>query len=529
MYFYANKHLQAIVKKRFVAILVATLTALIAGCGSPSGSPDAADGDSRSDETIVRGLGGEPETLDPALADDNAALALLQDLFEGLTAEAADGSHIQGAAESWTISPDSLRWTFALRPNLHWSNGDPLPASSFVAGLERARDPASQAPYAGLLEPVRAIRAPDTRTVVFDLSRPMPHLPAVLAMPFAAPLHQSHSFTEGRITNGPYVVRSRRPGEDIELERNPDYHSAGSVAIERVTYLTLDDLNTELNLYRSGALDITSEVPNSQIGWLERNLPGELHVAPYLSTYAYALNLRRVQDRDVRAALSLAIDRAQITDRVTGAGERPAQSWVPPGIPGYTPARAAWAGLDASARTRQAQEHWSAARKRGTAPAQLTLCTDASANHRRTAIALADQWRQTLDVKVAIVEMEWKAYLATRKAPGECDLLRYGWSADFVDPEAFLALFTSGHAQNVAGYSNPAYDALISRSGVAADAEQRAAFLASAERILLQDAVVIPIFHRVSKRLVKPGIEGIAANPLGHLPSRCLRLSQTKK
>jgi oligopeptide transport system substrate-binding protein len=106
---------------------------------------------------------------------------------------------------------------------------------------------------------------------------------------------------------------------------------------------------------------------------------------------------------------------------------------------------------------------------------------------------------------------------------------RYGWSADFVDPEAFLALFTSGHAQNVAGYSNPAYDALMSRASGAADAQQRAATLASAERILLQDAVVIPIFHRVSKRLVKPGIEGIAANPLGHLSSRYLRLRGTKK
>ncbi len=170
-----------------------------------------------------------------------------------------------------------------------------------------------------------------------------------------------------------------------------------------------------------------------------------------------------------------------------------------------------------------------AAAKRGAAPAHLTLCTDASANHRRTAVALVDQWRRTLGVEVAIVEMEWKAYLAMREQPGECDLVRFGWSADFVDPEAFLALFTSGHAQNVAGYSNPAYDALMSKAGIAADAGQRAAFLASAERILLQDAVVIPIFHRVSKRLVKPGIEGIAANPLGHLPSRYLRLRRAQK
>jgi oligopeptide transport system substrate-binding protein len=116
-----------------------------------------------------------------------------------------------------------------------------------------------------------------------------------------------------------------------------------------------------------------------------------------------------------------------------------------------------------------------------------------------------------------------------REQPGDCDLVRFGWSADFVDPEAFLSLFTSGHAQNIAGYSNPAYDALLSKAGIAADAGDRAATLTGAERLLLQDAVVIPVFHRVSKRLVKPGIEGIAANPLGHLPSRYLRLRETKK
>jgi len=301
------------------------------------------------------------------------------------------------------------------------------------------------------------------------------------------------------------------------------------VAIEHVTYLTLDDLNTELNLYRAGGLDVTSEVPNAQVAWLRQNLPGELHVSPYLSTYAYAVNLRRLADRDARAALAMAIDRRQITDLVTGAGELPAFSWVPPGIPRYAPARFAWADLPTGERTKLARETWIAARKRGGAPAHLTLCTDASANHRRTAVALADQWRQALGVEVAIVEMEWKAYLVKREQPAECDLLRFGWSADFVDAEAFLALFSAGHAQNVAGYSNPAYDSLLESSRVTTDATQRSAFLAKAEQVLLGDAVVIPVFHRVSKRLVKPGITGDVANPLGHLATQHLRMSPATK
>ena len=135
---------------------------------------------------------------------------------------------------------------------------------------------------------------PDARTVIVELARPMPHLATVLALPFAGPLHAPPLAIDGTITNGPYRVLARRPGENIELVRNHRFHAADAVAVERVTYLTLDDLNTELNLYRSGDLDVTSEVPNSQLDWLRKNLPGQLRVAPYLSTYAYVPNQRRL-------------------------------------------------------------------------------------------------------------------------------------------------------------------------------------------------------------------------------------------
>jgi oligopeptide transport system substrate-binding protein len=225
----------------------------------------------------------------------------------------------------------------------------------------------------------------------------------------------------------------------------------------------------------------------------------------------------------------MAIDRRQLTELVTGAGELPAYGWVPPGIPGYAPAAFEWAGLEPGERRSMALEKWRAARDRRRAPGRLTLCTDSSANHHRTAVALADQWRSTLGVDVAIVEMEWKAYLLKREEPADCDLLRFGWSADFVDAEAFLALFGSGHPQNVAGYSNPDFDSLLQTSRTAADSAQRSASLAQAEALLLGDAAVIPVFHRVTKRLVKPYVTGVVANPLGQIPSRYLALQRAKK
>ncbi len=292
-------------------------------------------------------------------------------------------------------------------------------------------------------------------TLIIELDAPLPELPAILALPVASP-EPPTSGARAALTNGPYRLVERRPGERVELERNPHFHDAANVAIESVTYLTLEDLNTELNLYRTGQLDVTSEVPNAQLDWIRQNLPQELHVSPYLSTYAYAINLQRLPDRDARMALAMAVDREQITRMITGAGEAPAFGWVPDGIPGYQPARFEWRNTPTVEREKHARTLWDGAWADQAAPDPLVLCTDASANHHRTAVALADHWHRVLGVTVELREMEWKAYLAMRDQPGDCDLLRFGWSADYVDPAAFLALLRSGHAQNDVRLFQPA-------------------------------------------------------------------------
>ena len=497
------------------------LALLLAGCQR---KPDpAATQQESAGPTLRRGLGAPPETLDPHMAADNASLAVLTDLYEGLTTETADGAIEPGAAESWTVSPDGLTWTFRLRPLLRWSDGETLTAADFVAGLESVTAPQSTAPNGALLEALVGVEAIDSSTLVLHLDRPLPYLPALLALPVAAPVYRGPGTATPSPGNGPYRLVARR-ADRIELERNPHYRRAASVPAGGVVYRVVEDLTAELNLYRTGELDLTSEVPNSQLEWIREHLPGELQVAPYLSTYAYAVNLARLPDAAARQALAMAVDRERITARVTGAGERPAFGWVPDGIPGYVPARFEWSDLPYETAARQARALWKAAVERGTAPARIKLCTDASANHRRTAVALADLWRSALGVETEIVEFEWNVYLDRRSNPGDCDLVRLGWSADFVDAEAFADVFETGHPQNTLGYTSDRYDALLQESRVAADAAQRSRQLAAAESQLLADAPVIPVFFRVSKRLVKPHVEGYRANPLGHVASRDLRI-----
>jgi ABC-type oligopeptide transport system substrate-binding subunit len=501
-------------------IIFLVLALLLTGCQR---TPEpAASQQPGPDSTLRRSLGAPPETLDPRMAADNASLAVLTDLYEGLTTEMAEGAIVPGAAEAWTVTPDGLAWTFHLRPSLRWSNGEPLTAADFAAALEAVVAPGSTAPNGALFDALVAVETTDASTLVLHLERPLPYLPALLALPVAAPLYRGPDATTAP-SNGPYRLVDRR-SDRVELERNPHYREAPSVQVERVVYRVVEDLTAELNLYRTDELDLTSEVPNSQIEWIHERLPGELRVAPFLSTYAYAVNIERLPDPIARRALAMAVDRERITRRVTGAGERPAHGWVPDGIPGYVPARFQWNNLPYEAAAREARTLWTTAAERGTAPARIKLCTDASANHRRTAVALADLWRSALGVETEIAEFEWNVYLDRRRNPGDCDLVRLGWSADFVDAEAFADVFESGHPQNTLGYTSGRYDALLQDSRLASDSEQRSRQLAAAEAQLLADAPVIPVFFRVSKRLVKPHVGGYHANPLGHVASRDLRL-----
>lgn len=502
-----------------LASLCLSLTAsLLLGCSQSQAPPVA-------ESVLRRGNGGEPGTLDPQRAEDVPALTILTDLYEGLTTETARGELTGGAAREWVVSADGRTIVFHLRSKLRWSNGDALTAPHFAAGLRRAIDPRTAAPNAQMLSAIRRIEAPAADRLELQLSRPDPALPAILALPIAAPRHPSATDDAARTpVNGAYRMQDWQPHQSISLDRNEHYRNAASVVVARITYLPVEDLGTELRMYRSNLLDITSEIPNAQVGWVRENLAQEFHSTPLLATYSYAVNFARLPAdtaRRLRTALSLAVDREMLVARVTGAGEKAAFGWVPDGFPGYRPARYSWAAQDATARVAYARSELAQAKQ---VPDHLKLCTDSSENHRRTAVAIAAMWREALGIELQIQELEWKAFLAARAAPGDCDLMRLGWSADYLDPGGYLEIFASQHPQNTLHYSSPRFDELMQQARLAVDTSVRMRTLQLAESQLLADGAVIPLFFRVSKRLAKPNVQGEFSHPLGRAPSQYISL-----
>ena len=322
-------------------------------------------------QVLRRGNGGEPQTLDPSLAEDVHAFNILADLYEGLVVETADGTLQPGAAERWELSADGRQYTFHLRDDAVWSNGDSVTADEFVAAFHRAISPDSLSAYSFLLEPVLnfhavksadlpvedlGVRAQNERTLVIELRSPTQYFPGILAMPIAYPVHAGHDDDPTRfrnpasfVGNGPYVLDSWSIGDKIRLRKNALFRNASSVGIDIVDYFPVTEPTTELNMYRAGELDITATVPPAAISNLRAMQNGELRIAPSLGLYYLAFDLTEPPFDDVvlRQALTMAIDR-EILVSVLGRGERAAFGVVPPGVSDYQGAQFEWKDLSAS-------------------------------------------------------------------------------------------------------------------------------------------------------------------------------------
>ena len=292
--------------------------------------------------------------------------------------------------------------------------------------------------------------------------------------------------------------------------RNPHYWNRARVAIDVVRYNHVTDTATELKRYRAGEIDVTYTIPPGQVARLRRELGAEVHTGVQLGTYYYGLSLDQPPFRgakELRQALAMSIDRAVLTDRLLGGGERPAYGWVPPGVEGYRGAEFSWAPLPWTARLAEAQRLYAAAGHSAKNPLRVTLRYNKSPLHDDLAIAIAAMWKQNLGVETTLHPEEYRA-LKQAIDNREAQVFRASWIGDYNDAWSFLQLLETGSGINLPRYSSPAYDDLLARARVAADAASRADLLRRAEAVLLDDVPLIPIYFYTAQHLVKPQVRG---------------------
>ncbi len=489
---------------------------------------------------LDRALSSEPESLDPQLARTTQAADVLRDLGEGLAGYSPTGELVPAGAISWTSAEDALSYRFELRREARWSNGDPVTASDYVLGLQRLVDPATAAFYAGQLgsvlnaEPILrgemapqslGVEAIDDYTLEIRLERPTPYLVALLTHPSTFPVNASGLNERGEmnvnagelISNGAYVLEERTTNTLVQLRRNEQYWNNQNTAIDVVRHHVITEEMAELNRFRAGELHITSNVPPESFAQVKEEYGDQLHVYPYLGVYYYGFNLTKPPFKDnlpLRQALSMALDRETLVEKIIGRGEVPAYSFVPPGIDNYEPPQFSYANLTQAERNSIARSLYAQAGYGDDNPLRFELRYNTSDTHQRIALAAQSMWKDVLGAEVTLVNEEVRVMLQNIRDAEITQLFKSSWIGDFNDAQNFLGVVEPGAPSNMPGYENEEYLELLRNAASNMDLERRRLFLEEAERVMLADHPVIPVYFFVSKHLVSNDVVGWGDNLL---------------
>ncbi len=499
-----------------------------------------------------RGELGDPGSLDPHKAETLIESNILDELFEGLVTLNARSEFIPGVAASWTVDPTGTVYDFQLRPDAKWSNGDTLTPDDFVFAFRRLMAPATGAPYANILYtlknaekinkgelPVEAlgVRGLDAHRLEITLEHPAPYFISQLAHFTAKPLHQKSIETYGSdfvrpehmVTNGPFMLKSFTPNDRLVLIKNPAYFDAAHVALDEEVFYSLEDRSAALRRFMAGEIQSYNDVPVEQIGFVRSHLAEAFKVTPSLGGYYYSFDTRRkpFDDRRVRQALSMAIDREFLAERIWGGTMDPGYSFVPPGIESYgAPATVAWKDTDLFEREDEAKKLLAEA---GFGPAGQKLEVEIrfpnSENHRATAVAVADMWK-ALGVETRLLATDTMSHYAFLREKPPFDVAWWGWFADYPDAQNYLFLGQSDNqGLNHASFSNETFDRLMQEAQREASPERRRAILHEAEALLLDEQPDLVLLTYSSRNLVSPKLKGWEANVLDNHPGRYISVA----
>jgi len=522
-----------ITKKSLIAAGV--LAAMGALAGNALAATVPAGVELAAKQELVRGNGDEVQSLDPHKIEGVPEDNVTRDLYEGLLVSDSDGHPVAGVAEKWE-NKDFKVWTFHLRSNAKWSNGEPVTAQDFVYSWQRLADPKTASPYASYLQyghienvddiiagkkPTSdlGVKALDDHTLQVTLSEPVPYFYKLLINSVMSPVYKQaiekfgDQWTQAQnwVGNGAFKLEAHVINERITLVRNPQYWDNEHTVLNKVTFLPINSEVSDVNRYFSeNGSDMTyNNMPIELFKKLQRENGKELHVDPYLCTYYYEINNQKAPFTDprVRAALKLGLDRDIIVNKVLAQGQLPAYSYTPPATDGMDILPPDWFKWSQDKRNEEAKKLLAEAGYTADKPLTFNLLYNTSDLHKKLAIAASSIWKKNIGVNIKLENQEWKTFLDTRHQ-GNFDVARAAWCADYNEPTSFLNTMLSDSSNNTSHYKSAEFDKVIHDAIKAADDKARAADYAKAEQIMDKDSTIVPVYYYVNARLVKPYVGG---------------------
>ncbi len=488
-------------------------------------------------QELVRGNGTEVASLDPHKTEGVPESHVIRDLLEGLVNQDSEGNTIPGVALSWETTDNKL-FTFHLRKDAKWSNGDPVTAEDFVYSFKRVVDPATASPYSWYLEMTNmvnakeiiegtadketlGVKAIDPYTLQVTLTTAVPYFVKMMGHTTVKPVHKASiekfgdkwTKPENFVGNGAFTIDNWVVNERIELVPNPNYWDNAHTVLTKVTFLPIENQVAEMNRFLSGEIDITYELPNEHYKRLAKDHAESVSIPGNLCSYYYGFNNAKAPFDDVRVrkALSYAIDRNVITKFLLGQGQKPAYFLTPEIVAGFHPQIPAYGKLTQKQRVQEAKDLLSEAGFNKQNPLKFTLLYNTSENHKKIAAAIQSMWKKSLGVDVQLENQEWKTYLDTRRQ-GDFDVTRAGWCGDYNEASSFLSLMQSNNSSNDPKYNSAEYDQIMNKALLSTNDKERNALYAEAEVVLAKDMPIAPIYQYVKARLVNPHVGGFPTN-----------------
>lgn len=540
-------------KKSKFSLLSAFIVAILMLSGCFSGDKEQAgtgEEGGKAEKKVLRiNNSSEPGSLHPGTAQGTHDSWMLEHAFEGLTKKTPEGEIVDGMAEKWDRSEDGLTWTFHIKDDVKWSNGDPVTAEDFeyawkyalhpetasqyayqlyyLAGAEEFNSAENEADYAELEENV-GVKAVDEKTLEVTLGEPTPYFLDLTAFYTYYPVNKNVQEenpdwaleAESYVSNGAFKLTEWKHKESMTLEKNEHYYDKDKINLDEVQMVMIEDENTAWQMYQADELDLAYPLPNDIQGELVNSNNEEFHNAPDLALYYYNLNndVKPFNNPKVRKALSMAIERKSLVEHVAQGGQKPALSIIPPGIPDVSGDFQENTGELFKEDVEEAKKLLEEGLKEEgmNKMPEFTILYNTLEAHKKIAEAIQEMWRKNLEVEVKLENAEFQVKIDREKA-GDYDISRAGWIGDYVDPMTFLDLWVTDGPHNDANWSNAEYDELIKKAKTTMDEKDRADTMHKAEEVLIDEMPVIPIYFYTKPYTVKPHVKGVFA-PIDRYP-----------